>query len=123
MNEPNFLANLYPLPGAIPAEFDLPEPVNQSEYLIDGELRQWDGPMQEVTSPVCVQSAAGCSRVVIGCHPKLTGKESLEALAAASKAYDHGRGAWPTCRSSSASRPWRISPTAWNKRKARWSGC
>ncbi len=96
MDTANFLANLYPLPGTIPAEFDLPEPVNQTEYLIDGELRQWDGPMQAVTSPVCVQTEAGCSRVVIGCHPKLTGKESLEALAAACQAYDHGRGAWPT---------------------------
>jgi glyceraldehyde-3-phosphate dehydrogenase (NADP+) len=96
MNEPNFLANLFPLPGNIPAEFDLAEPVNQTEYLIDGELRQWDGAMQEVTSPVCVQSADGCQRVVIGCHPKLTGQESLEALRAAAKAYDHGGGAWPT---------------------------
>jgi glyceraldehyde-3-phosphate dehydrogenase (NADP+) len=92
----NFLANLYPKPGSIPAEFDLHEPVNQTEYLIDGELRQWDGPMQEVTSPVCLETEAGCSRAVIGCHPKLSGKESLEALAAASKAYDHGRGTWPT---------------------------
>jgi glyceraldehyde-3-phosphate dehydrogenase (NADP+) len=96
MNEPNFLANLYPQPGGIPTEFDLAEPVNQTEYLIDGELRQWDGPMQEVTSPVCVQTGASCQRVAIGCHPKLTGRESLQALAAATKAYDHGRGAWPT---------------------------
>ena len=96
VNNENLFENLYPKQGGIPAEFDLPEPVNQTEYLIDGELRQWDGPMQEVTSPVCVETADGCSRVVIGCHPKLTGKESLEALAAASKAYDHGRGAWPT---------------------------
>ena len=96
MNDENFFANLYPKQGGIPAEFDLPEPVNQTEYLIDGELRQWDGPMHEVTSPVCLETEAGCKRVVIGCHPQLTGKESLEALAAASKAYDHGGGEWPT---------------------------
>ncbi len=96
MNDTNFLANLYPLPGSIPAEFALPEPLNQTEYLIDGELRQWDGPMQEVSSPVCVQTEAGCNRVVIGCHPKLTGRQALEALAAASRAYDHGGGGWPT---------------------------
>jgi len=96
MNDAAILANLYPQAGAIPAEFDLQGPVNQTEYLINGELRQWDGPMQEVASPVCVESDAGCNRVVIGCHPKLTGKEALEALVAASKAYDHGRGAWPT---------------------------
>ena len=96
MNDTNILANLYPQPGAIPAEFDLPGLVNQTDYLIGGELRQWDGPMLEVTSPVCVMTEAGCSRKVIGCHPKLSGKEALEALAAACKAYDHGRGAWPT---------------------------
>ena len=96
MNNEKLFANLYPRQGTIPAEFDLGGPINQTEHLINGELRQWDGPMVEVTSPVCVQNETGCSRVVIGCHPKLTGKESLEALAAASKAYDHGRGAWPT---------------------------
>jgi glyceraldehyde-3-phosphate dehydrogenase (NADP+) len=96
MDNANTFANLYPQPGAIPVEFDLQEPIKQPEYQIDGELRQWDGAMQEITSPVCVQTEAGPRRVVIGCHPKLTGKESLEALAAASNAYDHGRGAWPT---------------------------
>lgn len=69
MNTGNIFTNLYPSPGDIPAEFDLPEPVNQTEYLIDGELRQWDGAMHEVTSPVCVESEAGCKRVVIGRHP------------------------------------------------------
>ncbi len=96
MNDANFLEDLYPQPGTIPAEYSLPEPVNQTEYLIDGELRQWDGPMHEVTSPVCEETEARCRRMVIGRHPQLTGKESLEALAAASKAYDHGRGVWPT---------------------------
>jgi glyceraldehyde-3-phosphate dehydrogenase (NADP+) len=96
MNDTTFLSNLYPRQGSIPAEFDLREPVNQTEYLINGDLRQWDGACLEVTSPVCLQDDTGCQRVRIGCYPKLTGKESLEALAAAAKAYDHGRGAWPT---------------------------
>jgi glyceraldehyde-3-phosphate dehydrogenase (NADP+) len=96
MNADTIFSNLYPQPGTIPAEFDLPEPVNQTEYLIDGQLRRWDGPVHVVTSPVCLETETGCSRVVIGSHPKLTGKEALEALAAASKAYDHGRGVWPT---------------------------
>ena len=96
MNATNLFANLYPKKGSIPAEFDLPEPVNQTEYLIDGQLRQWDGPMQEVRSPVCVEEDAGCAPMLIGRHPQLTPKESLEALDAAVRAYDHGRGAWPT---------------------------
>jgi glyceraldehyde-3-phosphate dehydrogenase (NADP+) len=96
MNDAILFAHFYPKPGDIPVEFDLPELVIQTEYLINGELRQWDGPMHEVTSPVCMQTQSGCQRVVIGSHPKLSGKESLEALAAATRAYDNGRGAWPT---------------------------
>jgi hypothetical protein len=87
MNDANILANLYPRKDSIPFEFDLPELINQREYLIDGELRQWEGPMQEVTSPVCLETGISCLRAVIGSHPRLTGKESLEALAAASKAH------------------------------------
>jgi glyceraldehyde-3-phosphate dehydrogenase (NADP+) len=33
---------------------------------------------------------------MLGRYPRLTPKESLEALDAAVRAYDHGRGAWPT---------------------------
>ena len=96
MNDSSLFAHFYPKPGDIPAEFDLPEPVTQTEYLIDGELRHWEGPMHEVTSPVCLETESGCSRIVIGSHPKLGGKEALEALEAAAKAYDQGRGTWPT---------------------------
>jgi glyceraldehyde-3-phosphate dehydrogenase (NADP+) len=92
----NFLEKLYPAKGTIPAEFDLAEPVEQREYLLDGQLRQWDGPVQEVRSPVCVESEAGCAPVVIGHYPRLTPAESLEALEAAVRAYDFGGGAWPT---------------------------
>ncbi len=52
--------------------------------------------MEEVRSPVCVETDGSCSRVTIGRHPKLTPQESLEALDAAVRAYDSGRGAWPT---------------------------
>ncbi len=96
MRESDFLADLYPQAGSIPAEFNLGEPINQSEYLINGELRQWNGPMQTVTSPVCIQTAEGCRRVVIGQYPRMSGTESLEALSAAVQAYEHGRGVWPT---------------------------
>ena len=92
----NFLEKLYPERGTIPAEYDLAEPVDQREYLVDGQLRQWDGPVQEVRSPVCVETETGCTPAVIGHYPRLTPKESLEALEAAVRAYDYGGGAWPT---------------------------
>ncbi len=96
MSESELLKNLFPVKGTIPAEFDLPEPVNQHEYLIDGQIRQWDGPMQEVRSPVCLSVDGDCTPVTIGQYPRLTAQESLQALDAAVRAYDSGRGAWPT---------------------------
>jgi len=44
--------------GIFPAESDIPEfcrldnPIDQCEYLVNRELRQWSGPMQEVQSPM-----------------------------------------------------------------------
>ncbi|MEW6280999.1 MAG: NADP-dependent glyceraldehyde-3-phosphate dehydrogenase [Candidatus Eremiobacterota bacterium] len=70
------------------------EPLEQTDYLVDGVLRRWEGPVQEVLSPVC--EGAPPVPVRIGSYPMLTPVESLQALEAAAKAYDHGRGAWPT---------------------------
>jgi len=96
MTEPALFDKLYPQKGTIPAEFDLAEAVTQTEYLIDGQLRQWDGPLQEVRSPVCMETESGCAPVILGQYPRLTPKESLEGLEAAVRAYAYGRGAWPT---------------------------
>ena len=96
MNPTLDLTSVFPKPGGIPPEHDLPAPLDQREYLVDGELRHWDGPMQEVLSPVCMARDGGLHRVPIGRYPKLSADEALTALQAASRAYDHGRGAWPT---------------------------
>ena len=68
----------------------------QREYLINGELRVWDGEMQEIRSPIYVKTASGIVQPVIGSYPLLGEKESMEALEAAISAYDHGRGRWPS---------------------------
>jgi len=90
------LTAAFPASGNLPPEYTLPQPVNQREYLVDGELRTWEGPVQEVISPVRLADSAGLSSVVLGHYPKLSAEESLAALHAASRAYDHGRGHWPT---------------------------
>ena len=86
----------FPTWDAIPAQFRLAAPVDLREYLINGELRRLDGAVQEVYSPVCIETAAGVSRVRLGSFPLMTEAEALEVLAAAVAAYDNGRGAWPT---------------------------
>jgi glyceraldehyde-3-phosphate dehydrogenase (NADP+) len=90
------LTSIFPRQGMIPAEFELEAQVDQHEYLINGELRRWEGPMQEVLSPVCLATETGLIQVRIGSYPKLTPEEALEAIQSASRAYDQGRGIWPT---------------------------
>lgn len=52
--------------------------------------------MSEVSSPVCVRTAQGLQRKVIGAFPVCGTKEAMEALDSAMAAYDSGRGEWPT---------------------------
>lgn len=87
---------MFPAEDGIPAEFLLGAPVDQDEYLVNGELRHWDGPMREVFSPVWARTRSGLAPKLIGRYPLLTEKQSLEALDAAAAAYDNGRGLWPT---------------------------
>ncbi|MCZ7545342.1 MAG: NADP-dependent glyceraldehyde-3-phosphate dehydrogenase [Anaerolineae bacterium] len=86
---------IFPDEDKVPAAFRM-EPLHQTEYLIDGALRHWDGPMAEVFSGMCVRTAAGVTQKRIGAYPMLTEHEALEALDAAVRAYDSGGGAWPT---------------------------
>lgn len=65
-------------------------------YLIDGEVRQWTGESHEVTSPICVTRGGSTERRLLGRRAALSRDEGLAALAAASRAYDNGRGVWPT---------------------------
>ena len=90
------IASLFPDEHGIPEAYRHAQLFIQKEYLINGELRTWDGPMQEVLSPVCVRSSSSVSRKVLGSHPVLTAKEAIEALDAAVRAYNNGRGIWPS---------------------------
>ena len=90
------IQSVFPKESAIPAAHRLNALVHQTEYLINGELRQWDGPALDVFSPVCVQTDSGVVQQRIGSYPLLTRAESEQALDAAVRAYDHGRGEWPT---------------------------
>ncbi|WDF68824.1 NADP-dependent glyceraldehyde-3-phosphate dehydrogenase [Sphingobacterium oryzagri] len=80
----------------IPAAYALQEQLDQREFLSNGEMLPWDGQVNEVFSPVCVKTADGLKRTRIGSYPVCTEKESMDALDAAVKAYDSGRGSWPT---------------------------
>lgn len=74
----------------------LDEPIHQKEYLVNGLIQTWDGPVQEVLSPVMISEGRDANPFLLGSYPLLTEKESLEVLDAAERAYSNGRGEWPT---------------------------
>lgn len=80
----------------IPAAYALEEQLDQREFLSNGQMLPWTGEVSAVFSPICVKTKDGLQRKRIGSYPVCTEKESMEALDAAVKAYDNGRGAWPT---------------------------
>jgi glyceraldehyde-3-phosphate dehydrogenase (NADP+) len=87
---------LFPQEADIPTAFRISAPITQEVYLVDGELLPWDGPWQEVISPVNVADGAGLVPKVLGRYPLMDTGKALEILEAAVRAYDHGRGLWPT---------------------------
>lgn len=89
------LTQLFVAKDKIPAEFALAAPVDQREYLSDGEMKQWNGAVHTVYSPVCVPTPDGLQRIAIGSYPVCTEKEAMESLEAAVRAYNNGRGEWP----------------------------
>lgn len=81
----------------IPERFLFKMPLNQKEYLIDGKINTWDGPAHDVISPVGFMNLkGGFEQVTIGSYPLMEEKQALEALDAAVRAYNNGKGAWPT---------------------------
>ncbi len=90
-----FLSNLFPTEESVPTAVRLPQFIDQREYLINGELRLWQGDMNPVMSPVFFKKGDQLEQKKIGSTPLLTTKESLQALDAAVAAYDLGHGAWP----------------------------
>jgi glyceraldehyde-3-phosphate dehydrogenase (NADP+) len=90
------IESLFPRAEEIPLKYRIEAPVCQNYYLVNGELRGWDGPVQEVLSPVWVKTGTGFTRTRVGHFPLLSREAACEALDVAVQAYDNGRGAWPT---------------------------
>lgn len=90
------IESLFPREEQIPQKYRIEAPVCQNYYLVNGELRDWTGPLQEVLSPVWVKKGTDFTRRLVGHFPLLTREASCEALEVAVRAYDNGRGVWPT---------------------------
>ncbi|MDD2365453.1 MAG: NADP-dependent glyceraldehyde-3-phosphate dehydrogenase [Desulfuromonadaceae bacterium] len=89
------IEKLFPVEQNIPEQYSS-KYIQQNYYLIDGKLRLWDGPLQNVLSPLLVSSPEGLVSKKIGEAPLLDETSALEALDVSVRAYSNGRGIWPT---------------------------
>ena len=80
-----------------PEKHILKKPYNQKTYLIDGQLKEWEGETASVFSPIYQENKEGkLMPTLLGTIPNLKENEALGALESAYNAYDKGRGEWPT---------------------------
>lgn len=79
----------------IPEEYKV-RIIHQREYLLNGELVQWNGDITEVYSPICIPTENGLERKLLGSIPNINPQDAMDVLEASVKAYDNGLGEWPT---------------------------
>ena len=78
----------------IPEKFTLKAPIDQRQYLVDGDLLSWTGKTSEVYSTI--SSTPAYAPTLLGSIPDMGEQEAMAALDAALQAYDQGQGTWPT---------------------------
>lgn len=79
---------------SIPKEFQITNTIEQKSYLVDGELKIWEGATTKVYSTI--SSTDDYKPTFLGSIPDMGEEEALDALDAALKAYGRGQGIWPT---------------------------
>jgi glyceraldehyde-3-phosphate dehydrogenase (NADP+) len=89
------LKNIFPKENSISSEFQIQE-IKQNEYLVNGEIRIWNGKLQDVYSPVKLANETELYSKKLGYYPLLNEKEANEILQSAKTAYNNGSGEWPT---------------------------
>lgn len=89
------IEGLFPDKTELPKHINMPFPINQSTYLINGELHEWEGSIEKVFSPIYIKENDSFKNV-IGSYPLMDKETSLKALKAAKSAYNNGQGEWPT---------------------------
>jgi glyceraldehyde-3-phosphate dehydrogenase (NADP+) len=79
---------------SIPDEFKIKQLIHQKNYLVGGSLKDWNGLTSEVFSTI--SSTPDYAPTLLGSIPLLEKEQAMEALEAASNAYNKGQGLWPT---------------------------
>ncbi len=78
----------------IPASFQIKNPIHQKLYLVNGELKQWEGASSDVFSTI--SATQEYKPTLLGSIPDMGETEAMDALNGALNAYDEGKGIWPT---------------------------
>ena len=86
--------DIFPDKEEIPKEYFFNRMINQDFYLINGELRKWEGSQQEVYSPLLLKNNENSKSLLIGKYPLLNKETALQTLHAAEASFDQGRGVW-----------------------------
>jgi len=97
MQKPEYPLSIFPEEEDILA-MKLPMPIEQREYLTGGKLEHWTKSLSKVFSPVYIQKDGEFQQVYLGSYPEMDSEEVLKVLESARRAYDLGRGEWPTMR-------------------------
>jgi len=99
------MSNVLSVPGSNSLTLnDIPEAYRPQEnhfnqYLIGGELKTWEGEMAEVYSSIHTENKNGeMGPTLLGSVPDMESEPALLALESANKAFDRGKGEWPTMR-------------------------
>jgi glyceraldehyde-3-phosphate dehydrogenase (NADP+) len=78
----------------IPQEYQINSPIVQDTYLVNGDLKKWDGQTTPVYSTI--SSTTDYEPTLLGTIPFMGEAEALQAVEAADLAYNNGQGLWPT---------------------------
>ncbi|MFZ4506064.1 MAG: aldehyde dehydrogenase family protein [Fimbriimonas sp.] len=74
----------------------VPEVSDACDYLVGGEVKRWTGATTEVTSCLFFNWNGKIVRPALGSAPLLDAEAALGAVDAACRAWDDGKGEWPT---------------------------
>jgi glyceraldehyde-3-phosphate dehydrogenase (NADP+) len=88
------LFQLFPHEHTIPEQFRMNSSLDQSRILINGEIEPWKGRVKDVFSPIHIRKSNTLIKKRIGSRPEMTGREALQALDAARRAFSPGNGKW-----------------------------
>ena len=73
------------------------QPIHCTQYLVDGELKTWEGGRSDVFSAIYTENDSGeVGPTLLGSIPDMETDAALDALNAAERAFNRGQGLWPT---------------------------